>query len=395
MRTLKDLDAKGKRVLVRVDYNVPMKEGKVKDDTRIEASLPTLLHLLQQGASLVLFSHLGRPKGGFDLGSSLEPVATVLEQKLGRPVQFIGGKAELLPGSDAVLERVKALPPGSVALLDNVRFEKGEESNDEALARQYARLGEAFVLDAFGSAHRAHASVTGVARFLPSYAGLLMEKEVRSLKRVLEQPDHPYWVVLGGAKVSDKIGVIQNLLPKVDGMLIGGAMAFTFIKAQGGQVGSSLVEDDKLELAQSLLQQAQAQGVRLLLPVDVVAAQKIEAGTETRVMPADRIEVGWMGLDIGPQTQQEFADALRGAKTVLWNGPMGVFEVDDFSKGTLAVGQAIADLEGAFTVIGGGDSVAAANKLGVAERFSHVSTGGGASLELLELGTLPGIEALS
>lgn len=395
MRTLKDLDAKGKRVLVRVDYNVPMKEGRVKDDTRIEASLPTLLHLLQQGASLVLFSHLGRPKGGFDLGSSLEPVAKVLEQKLGRPVQFIGGKAELLPGSDAVLERVKALPPGSVALLDNVRFEKGEESNDEALARQYARLGEAFVLDAFGSAHRAHASVTGVARFLPSYAGLLMEKEVRSLKRVLEQPDHPYWVVLGGAKVSDKIGVIQNLLPKVDGMLIGGAMAFTFIKAQGGQVGSSLVEDDKLELAQSLLQQAQAQGVRLLLPVDVVAAQKIEAGTETRVMPADRIEVGWMGLDIGPQTQQEFADALRGAKTVLWNGPMGVFEVDDFAKGTLAVGQAIADLEGAFTVIGGGDSVAAANKLGVAERFSHVSTGGGASLELLELGTLPGIEALS
>lgn len=395
MRTLEDFDAKDKRVLVRVDYNVPMKEGKVKDDTRIVASLPTLKHLLDQGASLVLFSHLGRPKGGFDKESSLEPIAPILEKHLGKPVRFIGGDSELLPGSDAVLEKVKDLPAGSVALLDNVRFEAGEEKNDEELSKKYARLGAAFVLDAFGSAHRAHASVTGVAKFLPSYAGLLMEKEVGSLKRVLENPEHPYWVVLGGAKVSDKIGVIQNLLPKVDEMLIGGAMAFTFIKAQGGEVGKSLVEDDKLDLARDLLKQAQEKGVKLLLPTDVIAAQKIEAGTETKAMPANHIEAGWMGLDIGPETQKLFTNAIKGAKTVLWNGPMGVFETDDFAKGTLAVGQAIADLQGAFTVIGGGDSVAAANKLGVADQFSHVSTGGGASLELLELGTLPGIDTLS
>lgn len=395
MRTLKDFDAAGKRVLVRVDYNVPIKEGKVKDDTRVVASLPTLRHLLEQGATLVLFSHLGRPKGGFEEASSLAPVAKVLESHLGRSVTFIGGSPELTPASDATLERVQALPQGSVALLDNVRFEPGEEKNDETLAQKYARLGDALVLDAFGSAHRAHASVTGVAKFLPSYAGFLMEKEVSSIKKVIEHPEKPYWVVLGGAKVSDKIGVIENLLPRVSGMLIGGAMAFTFIKAQGGQVGNSLVEDDKLELARDLLQKAQDLGVRLLLPTDVVAAQKIEAGTQTRIVPAGQIPEGWMGLDIGPQTREAFAEALQGAKTVLWNGPMGVFETEDFAAGTLAIGRAIADLPGAFTVIGGGDSVAAANKLGVAEKFSHVSTGGGASLELLELGTLPGIEALS
>lgn len=395
MRTLKNFEASGKRVLVRVDYNVPMKEGKVKDDTRVTASLPTLKHLLEQGASLVLLSHLGRPKGGFDKDSSLEPIAPILEGYLGKPVRFIGGDSELLPGSDAVLERVKALPQGSVALLDNVRFEPGEEKNDPTLSQKYARLGDAFVLDAFGSAHRAHASVTGVAKFLPSYAGLLMEQEVSALKRVLENPTQPFWVVLGGAKVSDKIGVIDNLLPKVQGMVIGGAMAFTFIKAQGGEVGKSLVEDDKLDLARALLEQATHKGVKLLLPSDVIAAQKIEAGTPTKVMPANHIEAGWMGLDIGPESRKTFVEALQGARTVLWNGPMGVFETDDFAKGTLAVGQAIADLQGAFTVIGGGDSVAAAHKLGVADKFSHVSTGGGASLELLELGTLPGIEALS
>ncbi|HEU4740750.1 MAG TPA: phosphoglycerate kinase [Meiothermus sp.] len=395
MRTLKDFDAAGKRVLVRVDYNVPIKEGKVKDDTRVSASLPTLRHLLEQGATLVLLSHLGRPKGGFEEASSLAPVAPILEKHLGRPVTFIGGSPELTPASDATLERVKSLPQGSVALLDNVRFEAGEEKNDETLAQKYARLGDAFVLDAFGSAHRAHASVTGVAKFLPSYAGFLMEKEVSSIKKVIEHPEKPYWVVLGGAKVSDKIGVIENLLPRVSGMLIGGAMAFTFIKAQGGSVGNSLVEDDKTELARDLLQKAKDLGVKLLLPSDVVAAQKIEAGSETKIVAANQIPEGWMGLDIGPETRKAFADALQGAKTVLWNGPMGVFEIEDFAAGTLAVGQAIADLPGAFTVIGGGDSVAAANKLGVAEKFSHVSTGGGASLELLELGTLPGIEALS
>ncbi len=394
MRTLKDFNAAGKRVLVRVDFNVPIKEGQVKDETRIEAATPTLKHLLQQGATLVLFSHLGRPKGGYEAASSLAPVAPVLQKHLGQPVTFIGGSPELTPASEAALTRVLGAPAGSVVLLDNVRFEPGEEKNDPALAQKYARLGQAFVLDAFGSAHRAHASVTGVAQYLPSYAGLLMEKEVASLKRVLENPEKPYWVVLGGAKVSDKIGVIENLLPKVTGMAIGGAMAFTFIKAQGGQVGQSLVEDDRLELARDLLKRASALGVRLLLPSDVVAAQKIEAGAEKRIMPAQQIEAGWMGLDIGPESAQAFAEALQGAKTVLWNGPMGVFEVDDFARGTLAVGEAIARLQGGFTVIGGGDSVAAANRLGLADRFSHVSTGGGASLELLERGTLPGIEAL-
>ena len=394
MRTLKDFNAAGKHVLVRVDFNVPIKEGKVEDETRVVAAIPTLKHLLEQGATLVLFSHLGRPKGGFEEASSLAPVALVLEKHLGKPVVFIGGSPELTPASDATLERVKAASSGSVILLDNVRFESGEEKNDEALARKFARLGDAFVLDAFGSAHRAHASVTGVARFLPSYAGFLMEKEVESIGRVLHNPEKPYWVVLGGAKVSDKIGVIENLLPKVTGMVIGGAMAFTFIKAQGGQVGKSLVEDDRLDLARELLKKASDLGVKLLLPTDVVAAQKIEAGAPTRIMPAHAIEDSWMGLDIGPESAKAFAEALQGAKTVLWNGPMGVFEIDDFAKGTLAIGEAIARLEGAFTVIGGGDSVAAANKLGMADKFSHVSTGGGASLELLELGTLPGIEAL-
>ena len=394
MRTLKDFNAAGKHVLVRVDFNVPIKEGKVEDETRVVAAIPTLKHLLEQGATLVLFSHLGRPKGGFEEASSLAPVALVLEKHLGKPVVFIGGSPELTPASDATLERVKAASSGSVILLDNVRFESGEEKNDEALARKFARLGDAFVLDAFGSAHRAHASVTGVARFLPSYAGFLMEKEVESIGRVLHNPEKPYWVVLGGAKVSDKIGVIENLLPKATGMVIGGAMAFTFIKAQGGQVGKSLVEDDRLDLARELLKKASDLGVKLLLPTDVVAAQKIEAGAPTRIMPAHAIEDGWMGLDIGPESAKAFAEALQGAKTVLWNGPMGVFEIDDFAKGTLAIGEAIARLEGAFTVIGGGDSVAAANKLGMADKFSHVSTGGGASLELLELGTLPGIEAL-
>ncbi|MCS7058914.1 MAG: phosphoglycerate kinase [Meiothermus sp.] len=393
MRTLRELNASGKRVLVRVDFNVPLKDRVVGDETRISAAVPTLKQLLERGATLVLLSHLGRPKG-FDPASSLAPVAPVLERHLGRPVLFVGGSPELSPASDATLARVEAAPQGAVVLLDNVRFEPGEERNDPALAQRYARLGEAFVLDAFGSAHRAHASVTGVASFLPSYAGLLMEKEVESLGKVLHNPEKPYWVVLGGAKVSDKIGVIENLLPKVTGMVIGGAMAFTFIKAKGGQVGKSLVEDDRLELARDLMGRAESLGVRLLLPVDVVAAQKIEAGTPTRIMPAEAIEEGWMGLDIGPESAKRFAEALQGAKTVLWNGPMGVFEVDEFAKGTLAIGEAIARLEGAFTVIGGGDSVAAANKLGMAHKFSHVSTGGGASLELLEMGTLPGIEAL-
>lgn len=394
MRTLEQAELSGKRVLVRVDFNVPLRDGQVSDATRIRSSLPTLQAVLAAGGSLVLLSHLGRPRG-FDPAASLAPLAAVLQQELGRAVTFIGGSAELTPASEATLQRVRSLPAGSVALLDNVRFEAGEDQNDPSLGQRYARLGEVFVLDAFGSAHRAHASVTGITQFLPSFAGRLMAREVEALGRTLHNPTPPYWVVLGGAKVSDKIGVIENLLPRVQGMLIGGAMAFTFIRAQGGQVGRSLVEEDRLELASQLLARAASLGVKLLLPSDVVAAQSLAAGVPTQIMSADHIAEGWMGLDIGPASRLAFAEALQGAHTVLWNGPMGVFELPDFAQGTLAVAQAMAALPQAFTVVGGGDSVAAVNQLGLAQRFSHVSTGGGASLELLEMGTLPGIEALS
>ncbi|WP_456477224.1 phosphoglycerate kinase [Oceanithermus sp.] len=388
MRTLADLNAREKRVLVRVDYNVPLKDGRVADATRIRASLPTLEHLLEEGAALVLMSHLGRPKG-VDPAYSLAPVADALAELLGREVRFVPS----LPSSEETAEAVRAARPGDVLLLENVRFEPGEKKNDPELARAYARLGEAFVLDAFGSAHREHASVVGVARELPSYAGLLMEKEVKALGRLLHHPAHPYWVVLGGAKVSDKIGVIESLLPKVDGMAIGGAMAFTFIKAAGGEVGASLIEDDKLELALRLMDRARELDKPLLLPSDVVAAREIREDAETRVVAADAVPEGWMGLDIGPRTREAFASALAGARTVFWNGPMGVFETPPFDAGTLAVAEAIAALD-AYTVVGGGDSVAAVNRLGYADRFSHVSTGGGASLEFLERGTLPGIEVL-
>ncbi|WP_457629632.1 phosphoglycerate kinase [Oceanithermus sp.] len=388
MRTLADLNAREKRVLVRVDYNVPLKDGRVADATRIRASLPTLERLLGEDAALVLMSHLGRPKG-VDPAFSLAPVAEALAELLGREVRFVPS----LPSSEETAEAVRAARPGDVLLLENVRFEPGEKKNDPELARAYARLGEAFVLDAFGSAHREHASVVGVARELPSYAGLLMEKEVKALGRLLHHPAHPYWVVLGGAKVSDKIGVIESLLPKVDGMAIGGAMAFTFIKAAGWEVGASLVEDDKLGLALRLMDRARELDKPLLLPSDVVAAREIREDAETRVVPADAVPEGWMGLDIGPRTREAFASALAGACTVFWNGPMGVFETPPFDAGTLAVAEAIAALD-AYTVVGGGDSVAAVNRLGYADRFSHVSTGGGASLEFLERGTLPGIEVL-
>lgn len=388
MRTLKDLSARNKRILVRVDYNVPLEHGRVTDDTRIRASLPTLNHLLTEGATVVLMSHLGRPKD-YDPAFSLAPVATALEDLLDRPVRFIPS----LPSSEATRVAVAELPRNAVALLENVRFEAGEKQNDPALARAYGQLGDAFVLDAFGSAHRKHASIVGVALVLPSYAGLLMEREVKALGRILLNPTTPFWVVLGGAKVSDKIGVIESLLPKVNGMAIGGAMAFTFIKAAGGRVGSSLVEDDKLELALNMLDRARKLDKPLLLPGDVIAAREISPDSEIKVVSASAIPDGWMGLDIGPATQEAFTAALAGANTVFWNGPMGVFETPPFDEGTLAVAEAIASLD-AYTVVGGGDSVAAVNRLGYADRFSHVSTGGGASLEFLERGTLPGIEVL-
>ena len=389
MQNLNTLDVKGKRVLVRVDYNVPVKDGVVQDDTRITASLPTIRKLLAGGASVVLLSHFGRPKNGPEEKYSLKPVAQAASRALGQDVKFIAS----LPGSDETLQAVQALQPGEVALLENVRFEAGEEKNDAALNDKLARLGDAFVLDAFGSAHRAHSSVSGVAGKLPHAAGGLLESEVVALGKLLGGAEKPYVVIIGGAKVSDKIKVIENLLPRVDRMLIGGGMMFTFIKARGGQIGNSLVEDDQLELARGLLEQY---GDKLLLPTDAVAADRFAADAQSKVVPADQIPDGWMGLDIGPDTQRAYAEALKGAKTVFWNGPMGVFEFEPFAAGTNAVAAAVGSLKDqAYTVVGGGDSVSAINKSGKADQIDHISTGGGASLELLEGKELPGVAAMA
>ena len=389
MQNLNTLDVKGKRVLVRVDYNVPVKDGVVQDDTRITASLPTIRKLLAGGASVVLLSHFGRPKNGPEEKYSLKPVAQAASRALGQDVKFIAS----LPGSDETLQAVQALQPGEVALLENVRFEAGEEKNDAALNDKLARLGDAFVLDAFGSAHRAHSSVSGVAGKLPHAAGGLLESEVVALGKLLGGAEKPYVVIIGGAKVSDKIKVIENLLPRVDRMLIGGGMMFTFIKARGGQIGNSLVEDDQLELARGLLEQY---GDKLLLPTDAVAADRFAADAQSKVVPADQIPDGWMGLDIGPDTQRAYAEALKGAKTVFWNGPMGVFEFEPFAAGTNAVAAAVGSLKDqAYTVVGGGDSVSAINKSGKADQIDHISTGGGASLELLEGKELPGVVAMA
>ncbi|WP_104990567.1 phosphoglycerate kinase [Deinococcus sp. NW-56] len=388
MQTLDQLNVQGGRVLVRVDYNVPVKDGAVQDRTRVTASLTTLRELLDGGASVVLMSHFGRPKNGPEAKYSLGPVAPVLEEELGRPVRFIAS----LPGSDETLEAVRQLQPGEVALLENVRFEAGEEKNDPALSERLARLGDAFVLDAFGSAHRAHSSVSGVAALLPHAAGRLLQREVEALSRLTGDAESPYVVIIGGAKVSDKIKVIENLLPKVDRMLIGGGMMFTFIKARGGRIGNSLVEDDQVEYARGLLAEY---GEKLMLPTDAVAADRFAADAQTQVVPADQIPDGWMGLDIGPDTQRAYAEALRGAKTVFWNGPMGVFEFGAFAAGTNAVAAAVASLKDqAYTVVGGGDSVSAINRSGRADQIDHISTGGGASLELLEGKALPGVEAM-
>ncbi len=389
MKTLDQLGFNDKRVLVRVDYNVPIKDGVIQDDTRISASLPTIQKLLAGGASVVLMSHLGRPKGGPDPKYSLAPVTARLSELLGQPVKFVEGT----PGSDETLAAVQALKPGEVALLENVRFEPGEEKNDAALNEKLAKLGDAFVLDAFGSAHRAHSSVSGVAGLLPHAGGLLLEAEVTALGKLLHDPARPYVVIIGGAKVSDKLKVIENLLPKVDRMLIGGGMAYTFIKAQGGKIGESIHEDDQLDLARRLLAEF---GDKLMLPTDVVAADRFAEDAQTQIVQANAIPDGWQGLDAGPVTRKVYAEALQGAKTVFWNGPLGVFEFAAFAEGTNAIAKAVADLGSAtYSVIGGGDSVSAINKSGQADRVSHISTGGGASLELLEGQKLPGVEAMA
>lgn len=386
LRTLDGVDVAGKRVVVRVDFNVPIENGEIQDDTRIRAALPTLRRLLDGGASLVLISHLGRPKGKVNPDFSLRPVAQRLAELLDRPVVL----ADDVIGDDAH-ERANQLRPGGVLLLENVRFEPGEEKNDEGLARELAAFGDLYVNDAFGAAHRAHSSTAGIAAHLPSYAGDLMVGEVEALGALTNNPERPFVAILGGAKVSDKIKVIENLLSLVDALLLGGGMANTFLLAEGKSLGDSLVEADYVDTANDVIAKAQETGVELLLPVDVVAAPGMDGQAAT--IESDAIPDGWAAFDIGPRTIETYSAVIAGARTLFWNGPMGVFERPAFANGTLAVARAVAGAE-AFTVIGGGDSVSAIEQSGLAGKISHISTGGGASLEFIEGRELPGIAAL-
>ena len=388
LRRVQDMDVRGKRVFVRVDYNVPLDNGTITDDTRIRASLPTLELLRERGARVILASHLGRPKGEVKDSLRLEPVARALEQLIGTHVTYardvIGDEAHAAANS---------LSDGQVALIENLRFDAREEKNSRDFAQELAQLADLYVNDAFGAAHRAHASTVGMTEFLPSAAGLLLQAEVEALSRVVENPETPYVLILGGAKVSDKIGVIDHLLAKVDTVLIGGGMANTFLKAQGHDVGKSLVEEDNVEVARDVLERARQSNVALLLPTDAVVAERMDADADSREVGIDNIPSDMAIFDIGSATVNAFADALKPARTIVWNGPMGVFELEPFAGGTRGVAQAVADSTG-FTLVGGGDSVAAIEQIGVADKISHISTGGGASLEFLEGKSLPGIAAL-
>ncbi|MGA7193437.1 MAG: phosphoglycerate kinase [Anaerolineales bacterium] len=384
-KTVKDIDIKGKRVLMRVDFNVPMADGKVTDDKRIKASLPTIQYVLDQGASLILMSHLGRPKGGPDPEFSLKAASEVLSSLLNKPVKMapdcVGPEVEAM---------AKALKPGEVLMLENTRFHAGEEKNDLVLAKQMASLGDVYVNDAFGSAHRAHSSTEGVTHFLPAVSGFLMEQELEYLGRAVSNPEHPYIAILGGAKISDKILVVETLLSKCDKLIIGGGMANTFLAAKGYAMQDSLVEAGSVETAKSIMSKA---GNKLLLPVDAVIADKFDANANSKVVDADKVPAGWRIMDIGPKSIEAFKAALNGAKLIVWNGPMGVFEMPKFAEGTFAIAKILA-VSGATTVIGGGDSASAVKKAGVAKQMTHVSTGGGASLEFLEGKELPGVAAL-
>ena len=395
-KTIKDVEVSGKKVLVRVDFNVPIKEGVIKDDNRIKAALPTLKYLLEKGAKVIAFSHLGRVKVEEDKASkTLAPVAKRLEELLGKSVKFVPATR------GAELEKaVSELSNGEILMFENTRYEdvegKKESKNDPELGKYWASLGEVFVNDAFGTAHRAHASNVGISQNLKGHTavGFLMAKEIEFLGGAVENPKKPYVAILGGAKVSDKIAVIENLIEKADKILIGGGMMFTFLKAKGLSVGNSLLEEDKIELAKELMQKADAKGVKLILPIDTVVAKEFNNDAAYKSVSVEEIEDGYMGLDIAEKTVELFTNELAGAKTVVWNGPMGVFEMSNYAKGTIGVCEAIANLENAITVIGGGDSAAAAIELGYSEKFSHISTGGGASLEFLEGKVLPGVDAI-
>ncbi|WP_319801600.1 phosphoglycerate kinase [Bhargavaea beijingensis] len=387
-KSINDLDVTGKRVFVRVDFNVPLDGGHITDDTRIRAALPTIEKLAGSGAKVILASHLGRPKGQVNEDMRLAPAGKRLSELLGKDVR-------ILPEStgDTVKEAVASMQDGDVVLLENVRFHEGEEKNEPELAKQFAELADLYVNDAFGAAHRAHASTAGIAEHLPAASGLLMEKELDVLGKALAEPERPFTAIIGGAKVKDKIGVIDHLLDKVDHLLLGGGLSYTFTKAQGHDVGNSLVEEDKIGLAKSFIRKAEEKGVKLHIPTDAVVASEFKADAETKIVRTDSIPEGWMGLDIGPETAAEYADVIRLSKTILWNGPMGVFEMEAFAEGTKTVAQAVAETEG-YTIIGGGDSAAAVEKFGLADRMDHVSTGGGASLEFMEGKELPGVSAL-
>ena len=387
-KSVRDVDVAGKRVFVRVDFNVPLENGRITDDTRIRETLPTIRHLMERGARVILASHLGRPKGKVVEELRLTPVAERLSELLGKPVQ----KADEAVG-DAVKAKVAALRDGDVLLLENVRFYPGEEANDPGLAKAFAELADLYVNDAFGAAHRAHASTEGIARYLPAVAGLLMEKEITVLGRALHNPDRPLTAIVGGAKVKDKIDVIDKMIEIADNVLIGGGLVYTFLKAQGKEIGKSLVDDTKLEAALGFIEKAKVLGKNFMLPVDFVVADRFAADANTRVVGADEIPAGWEGLDIGPKTAAAYAEVIRASKMVIWNGPMGVFEMEPFARGTRAVAQACAETA-AYTVIGGGDSAAAVEKFGLADKMDHISTGGGASLEFMEGKVLPGVAAL-
>ncbi|MET3576724.1 phosphoglycerate kinase [Bhargavaea ullalensis] len=387
-KSINDVDVRGKRVFCRVDFNVPQEGGQITDDTRIRAALPTVRKLSEDGAQVILASHLGRPKGKVNEEMRMTAVGQRLSELLGREVTTLRKSV-----GPEVEQAVGGMKNGDVILLENVRFHEGEEKNDPGLAKQFAALADLYVNDAFGAAHRAHASTAGIADHLPAVSGLLMEKELDVLGKALADPERPFTAIIGGAKVKDKIGVIDFLLEKVDHLLLGGGLSYTFSRAQGHDTGNSLVEEDKVDLARSFIEKAKEKGVELHLPVDAVVASEFSADAETKVVSIDSIPAGWMGLDIGPQTAEEYADVIGRSKTILWNGPMGVFEMDAFADGTRKVAEASAETDG-YTIIGGGDSAAAVEKFGLSEQMDHISTGGGASLEFMEGKDLPGVSAL-